>query len=232
MDVRTPEFRQLVRRQKPVDQRLQPVRFADDDLRVLDQRRAIELVFEQLRGAADASQWILDLVREAAYQVPIGLLLLQKPFLARDLELLVDVAKFQEHRRRRGFDGRYGAGKMELELASNAKFELLLGVGGAARERLVDRLKKRRRFAENRAGGVSHQLALGELEQVLGGRIDVADAELVGQQHDRSRQQLKAWICGAVGFDRGDMRLKHRVPPKRCSDYLSKFRARLARPRR
>src|SRR6266700_1079041 len=66
-------------------------------LRELDQRRTIELVLEQLRGAANAAQWILDLVREAAYQVPIGLLLLQQALLARDLELLVDVSEFQDH---------------------------------------------------------------------------------------------------------------------------------------
>src|ERR1700687_2526350 len=169
VDVRSPEFRQAVRRQEPIYQRLQTVCLADDHLRVLDQRRPIELVFEQLRGAANAAQWILDLVREAAYQVPIGLLLLQQSFLARDLELLVDVTKFQEQRRTGRIDHRYRAGKVQLELACDAELELLLGVRSAARKCFVDGLKKCRRFAKNGSGGMNDQLAPGELEQVLGG---------------------------------------------------------------
>ena len=54
--------------------------------------------FEQLRGAADAAQRILDLVRQAADQVAVGLLLLLQPLLARDLQLLVDVAEFEQQR--------------------------------------------------------------------------------------------------------------------------------------
>src|SRR6202049_1844581 len=227
VDVRSPEFRQAVRRQEPIYQRLQTVRLADDHLRVLDQRRTIELVFEQLRGAANAAQWILDLVREAAYQVPIGLLLFQQAFLARDLELLIDVSKFQDHHRPGGIDHRYRAGKMQLELAGDAELELLLGVGSAARKRFVDGLKKRRRFTKNGSGGMSDPLALGELEQVLGGWIRIGDAELVGKQYNRGGKQFQARIRGGIRFDGGKVRLEHRVPPKRCDD-SSKFRARTA----
>jgi hypothetical protein len=71
-----PEARQPVRRQQPVDQRLQPVGLADDHLRVLDQVRRVELALEQLRRAADAAERVLDLVREAADQLAVRLLLL------------------------------------------------------------------------------------------------------------------------------------------------------------
>ena len=60
--------------------------------------RAVELAFEQLRRAADAAQRILDLVREAADQVAVRLLLLQQALLARDLQLLVDVAELEQQR--------------------------------------------------------------------------------------------------------------------------------------
>ena len=85
VDVGAPVSRQAMRRQQPVDQRLQAIRLADDHLRVFDQRRAVELALEELRGPADAAERILDLVRQAAYQFAIRLLLLEQAFLARDL---------------------------------------------------------------------------------------------------------------------------------------------------
>src|SRR6266566_10107865 len=116
---------------------------------------------------------------------------------------------------------------MQLELAGHAELEFLLGVGSATCKRFVDGLKKRRRFTENGSGGMSNQLALGELEQILGGWIRIADAELVGQQYDRGGKQFQARIRGGVRFYGGKVRLEHRVPPKRCDD-SSKFRARTA----
>ena len=96
--LRAPVRRQPVRRQQPVDQRLQAVGLADDHLRVLEQLRPVELALEQLRRAADAAQRILDLVREAADQVAVRLLLLEQALLARDLQLLVDVAELDQQR--------------------------------------------------------------------------------------------------------------------------------------
>src|SRR5450755_4284291 len=116
---------------------------------------------------------------------------------------------------------------MQLELAGHAELELLLGVGSSARKRFIDGLKKRRLFTDNGSGGMSDQLALRELEQILGGWIRVADAELVGQQYDRGGKQFQARIRGGIRFDGGEVRLEHRVPPKRCDD-SSKFRARTA----
>ena len=99
VDVRAPVRRQPVRREQPVDERLQAVGLADDHLRVLDERRPVELALEELRRAADAAQRILDLVREAADQLAVRLLLLEQALLARDLQLLVDVAELEQQRR-------------------------------------------------------------------------------------------------------------------------------------
>ena len=70
-----------MRRQEPIDQRLQPVRLADDHLRVFDQRRAIQLALEKLRGAADAAERILDLVGETPNELAVRLLLFEQSFL-------------------------------------------------------------------------------------------------------------------------------------------------------
>ncbi len=60
------------------------------------QAGAFQLPVEQLRRAADAAQWVLDLVREVANQLAGGLALVEQALLACDLELLVDMAEFQQ----------------------------------------------------------------------------------------------------------------------------------------
>jgi hypothetical protein len=87
-----------VRREQPVDERLQAIRLADDDLGVFDERRAIELALQKLGRAANPAQRILDLVRETADQLAIRLLLLEQPLFARDLELLIDMAELEQQR--------------------------------------------------------------------------------------------------------------------------------------
>ena len=149
-----------MRRQQPVDQRLQAVGLADDHLRVLAQRRAVELALEQLRRAADAAERILDLVREAANQLAVRLLLLEQALLARDLELLIDVAEFEQQDRAGNIDDRNGARKVQARLAADADLELLLGVRRAVGQRLFDRLEQRRRIAEHRLRRMVDQLAL------------------------------------------------------------------------
>ena len=85
-----------VRREQAIHQRLQAVGLLHDHLRVLVQLRPLELALEQLRGAADAAERILDLVREVADQLAVGLALLEHALLARDLQLLLDVAELEQ----------------------------------------------------------------------------------------------------------------------------------------
>ena len=59
---------------------------------------AVELALEQLRRAADAAERVLDLVREVADQLPVRLLLLERALLARDLQLLLDLAELEQQR--------------------------------------------------------------------------------------------------------------------------------------
>jgi hypothetical protein len=96
MHVHLRRVRQAVRRKQPIHQELQPIRLFHDDLRVLVQSRTLELAVEQLRRTAYATERILDLVREIADQLAIRFALVEHALLARDLELLIRVAEFEE----------------------------------------------------------------------------------------------------------------------------------------
>ena len=71
-----------VRRQQAVHQRLQAIGLVDDDLGVFLQVARLDLHLQQLRRAADAAQRILDLVREVADQLLVGLRLVDQPLFA------------------------------------------------------------------------------------------------------------------------------------------------------
>ncbi len=161
VDVGAPVGRYPVRREQPVDERLQAVGLVDDHLRVLGELRPVELALEELRRAADAAERVLDLVREAADQLAIGLLLLELAFLARDLQLLVDLAELQHQRDVLVLDRRDGDGEVRALLAGHAELELLLRVGGARRERVVDGAGEEPRVHEQRADRIAREARRG-----------------------------------------------------------------------
>ena len=169
--------RQPVRRQQPVDQRLQPVGLADDHLRVFDQLRPVELALEQLRRAADAAQRILDLVREAADQLAVGLLLLCSRSSRAIFSCWSMWRNSSSSVARRSSTGDTVQVRCSLRLAADAELELLLGVG---RRRSAPPCRSRQRGPRHRrrarAGVWPTSLLPRQLEQVLGGRIRVGDA--------------------------------------------------------
>src|SRR5262245_47072876 len=95
--------REPVRSEHPVHQRLKPVGLLHDYLGVLMQTRALQLMIEQLCGTADSTQRILDFVGEITDELPIGLGKGQHAFLASDLDLLLDMAEFEQHHLPRQF---------------------------------------------------------------------------------------------------------------------------------
>ena len=111
--------------EQAVDQRAQPVGLADDDARVFLQFLVRQLAFEQLRGAAQAAERILDLVRELARHHAAAALLREERGIARDAARLGRVDDLDQHaavRRRRQREihlvARIGAGDgHELEAA-------------------------------------------------------------------------------------------------------------------
>src|SRR5439155_4482983 len=88
---------------------LQAIGFLDDDLRVFAQLRLVELAFQELRGAAQPAQRILDLVGEIADQLAVRLLLENQALFARVAQLLFDRAQFGEQPKALGINARHGA---------------------------------------------------------------------------------------------------------------------------
>ena len=204
VDVRALERRQPVRRQEPVDERLQAVGFADHHLRVFDKLRPVELALEELRGTANAAERIPDLVREVADQLAVRLLLLVQSLLAGDLQLLVDMPELEQQRGFLRLHRRHRAGQMEFRLAGDRELELLLGVGRAAADRLVDRRGQARGVRENLLRTMAHEMLLRELEQVLRGGIGVGHAPRGVEHEHGGGQQFDAGAGGGiVGGARG-----------------------------
>ena len=106
--------------------------------------------------------------------------------------------EFEQQRGAARFDHRDGTRKVQARLAVDAQLEFLLGVGGTAGERLVDRLEQRRRLAEHGPNRVAEQLPARQLEQVLRGGIGIGDLERLGEQQDRRREQLQPGIGSRV----------------------------------
>ena len=75
---------------------LQAIDFLHDHLREFAELRVGKLALEELRRAADPAQRVLDLVREVAHELAIGFLLLDQLRLARDLELLLELAELED----------------------------------------------------------------------------------------------------------------------------------------
>ena len=82
--------------QHGIEQIGEPVRFADDDARVLAQRRIQQFALEQLRGAAQAAQGIFDFVRELTDHQAAPAQLRQQRVLASQAPVLRDVLDFQQ----------------------------------------------------------------------------------------------------------------------------------------
>ena len=85
-----------VRREQAIDEQLQPVGLLDDHLRVFGERARLDLHLEQLRGAADAAERVLDLVGEVPDQLLGRLGLLERALLALLAVLLLDLDDLED----------------------------------------------------------------------------------------------------------------------------------------
>ncbi len=160
--------------------------------------RPVELALEELRGTANAAERIPDLVREVADQLAVRLLLLVQSLLAGDLQLLVDMPELEQQRGFLRLDRGHRAGQMQLRLAGDRELELLLGVGRAAADRLVDRRGQARGVRENLFRTMAHEMLLRELEQVLRGGIGVGHAARGVEHEHGGGQQFDAGASGGV----------------------------------
>ena len=157
--------------------------------------RPVELALEQLRRAANAAERILDLVREAADELAVGLLLLVEPLLARDLELLVDVAELEQQAAIVHVDRRDRAREVQPRLGRRHR--------ARAPARCTTRPPRRALSIAAQSAAQSPKIAvsgwpvelrLRQLEQILRGGIGVADDAVAAQDQHRGREQLEARV--------------------------------------
>jgi hypothetical protein len=104
MDVHRPRLHRAVRRQQAPHQILQAVGLLDDHLCVLAQTRIVEFALQQLRRTADAAERVLDFVHQVAYQLAIGMLLLDQALFPGRSQLLIDWPQFDQQAGFRGID--------------------------------------------------------------------------------------------------------------------------------
>ena len=202
VDVGAHVTRQLVRRQQAVDQILQAISLGDDDLGVLHQLRFIQLAFEQLRSATNAAERVLDFVGQIAHQLAVGLILLGDLGLARDFQLLVDVAELDDQLRLVGRHAVEEAGSAVDQqargairaggLAGEVQFKFLLGVAGAMGEREFEGGRQAVSVAQDVTNTGTNQLPARLRKQVFSSGVGVDDPVVALEQQHRSGDEIES----------------------------------------
>src|SRR5688572_15478296 len=111
----------MTRAEQSIDQRDEPVGFADDYSRVFAHRRIAELASQQLRGATQTAERIFYFVRELANHQTAAADLGQQGRFASDALMLSRIADLDHDRTRRTalFIRSHGAIDDELAVAVN-----------------------------------------------------------------------------------------------------------------
>src|SRR6266849_2734020 len=188
-----------MRRKHAVHQRLQPVGLLDDPLRVFAQFGPVELALEQLRRAAQPAERILDLVREIADQLAVGLLLEHQALFARKPQLLLDRAQLDEQREPVRLDSRDHAGERHRLVPGANVADVLrrvVPVGGA---RLTQRALELLALGKELQERLAEQAFRAGSEQVFRRWIGVAHHQRPIERHDGGGQQFKAGEFWPVG---------------------------------
>ncbi|MCY1295402.1 hypothetical protein D9M70_447430 [compost metagenome] len=179
------DMRMAVRLQQPVHQCLQAIRLLDDDLRVFAQRALRQLELQQLRGAADAAERVLDLVRQVADQFLVGRGQVEDALLAVAAHLLLVGEDLHHH----GVAGRFQCSdhyvRMDGFLQRRVQHQVLAAHIELARDHGVEHAVQLVRVAEQVRQRQLHHAPARHAEGRLGGGVGVdhAQAGLPHQQH-------------------------------------------------
>ena len=185
-------LRGAVGAEQAVDQVLQPVRLADDHAGVFAMLGVRVFALQQLGCATDAAERVLDLVRQAADQFAAGLVLREQQFVARDAQVAVQRLQLHQQARLLAEDERrHGTVHGHRLVADPLHAQLALDEAGgvlqaAAQPGLVG-CPMRDRLAQGRTNSVLPR----DAEQVLAGRVQRGDAELVVEPDHRSDQAIE-----------------------------------------
>ncbi|KFB72220.1 MAG: hypothetical protein AW09_002594 [Candidatus Accumulibacter phosphatis] len=145
MNVHRSRLHRAMRRQQAPHQILQAVGLLDDHLCVLAQTRIVEFALQQLRRTTDTAERVLDFVHQVAYQLAIGMLLLDQALFPRRSQLLIDWPQFDQEAGFRGIDRVDRAVQLQDLATHQPQADFLPGVAPALVENAVERCQQFRR---------------------------------------------------------------------------------------
>ena len=203
VDVHRLHARRAPRSDHPVDQRRESIGFADDDPRVLAQRRVRKLALEQLRRPSQSAERILDLVAEPPHQVPGMGDLGEQPLFTGDLVMTVERHQLHD-------DLRFGGNRRPAIRWRNGSQRAVDDTGparvegdgkGAFGQRLpgvehaVERVEQLARVDEHRQRRAARGLHAG-IEQRFRRRVHALDHRAAVEHQDRGRQVVEEFGAG------------------------------------
>jgi len=196
MDVDLDHARQAIGAEQGIDQLLQPVGLGHDHPRVVAQLGIVDLGVQQLGGAAEATERILDLMCQSAHDGPARLLLGQQIFFPGDPQMAVLLVEFEHQgtrtvhepdRRHHAVDHDRGGLDHGLEI----QVHLAFGVGRLAAQRLEQTFSQTFPLRHQRVQRGVHQAPGAGAEQHFGGAVEVADTQCAVQDQHRARQLVQ-----------------------------------------
>ena len=203
--------RHAARAEQGIDETGEAVGLADDDVGVFALFVVIELALEQLRGAANPAQRVLDLVGQLPNHLSPGAVLDQQRIFAADLRAASDVRDFDKQGSRRNGNRRDTAIDDPLFIVNLGRREaqlvrvLVAGGGDAAENLLHFRL-----VIHEAQQGLASRARTADAEYVFSGRVQVDDEQMLIQQDDARVQAVEDTagvvvqrpVSGAAAFQR------------------------------
>ncbi|MNH82268.1 hypothetical protein D3C73_346490 [compost metagenome] len=199
MNVAHRQRRQFVRAEHAVDQIAQAVGFFNDHVGVIAQTFFRQFAGQQLRGAADATERILDLVSEAAYQHLAGFLLGQLRLLLGDPQQAVTRMDLQqEHGRAIAEDWRHRVIHGQRLASEGGKHRLALGERMRLLHCLAQGIERLGGFGEQLADELSMAALPADGEEHLRRRVHVLKAQFGVEQDGGGGQVVEQQTVDCV----------------------------------
>ncbi|MCZ7596768.1 MAG: hypothetical protein M5U09_01930 [Gammaproteobacteria bacterium] len=176
----------LVGRGHAVHQLGEAVGLVGDDAGVLAQFPRRQLAVEQLGGAAQAAERVLDLVGKAAQHAAGGRLALGQPRVAGQLHETVDPPQLEQQAGVAAVQQRCDGAVDQYRVAVGAiaQRHLAQGIGLRLGDGLVEHGLERRVVADDCLDRAPAGAPDADVEQVLGSRIELLHAAVGAEHHD------------------------------------------------
>src|SRR5258708_339041 len=146
-----------------------------------------------VRGAGSAAEGVLDLGREVADELQVGLVLLEDLGFARDLQLLLELAQLEHEARLARLDRADHAVKVHA-LASHVELEVVLVEAGFGLERTAQVLQEVLVAGKGLVDAHAQKVLAPIGQQCLGGGIRVGHLQAFVEHQDGGGQQLETGV--------------------------------------